>query len=206
MRKLTVKYEGICGKCSNGLEIGTEAMYEKTTGIFCVGCEPTDTEEIRAYRQAKLDRKSDRRQAWADSAVKKADAIDNSLNPYKDWNFITQPILVGHHSEGRHRNLLKRIHNKMDREMELRQKAQDHLNHVGAKARVKGDAERHYQAIADKMDTLVTVGSRIYDSCFREGTIVKVNKKTYTIKWDSGSTWTREKYFVRPLKEELQTA
>ena len=200
MRKLIVKYDGQCTKCNTDLEVGTEAMYEKTTGIFCVGCEPTDPEAVREYRQAKLDRKSDRRQAWAASAVKQADSIDKSLTPYKDYTFITQPILVGHHSEKGHRNLLKRIHGRMDKEYELRKKAENHLQHVGAKAVVKGDAERRYQAVRDKNDAALTVGSKVYDACFGEGVIKKVNKKTYTITWDkSGNTWTRDKSFVRPV-------
>ena len=58
MRQIEVKYQGECNKCGAVLEVGTQASYEKYTGIFCVGCEPKDTEEIRAYRQAKADQKA----------------------------------------------------------------------------------------------------------------------------------------------------
>lgn len=203
MRKLIVKYDGNCTNCGTDLLIGQEAMYEKTTGIFCVGHEPTTIESIREYRQAKLDRKSERRQSWADSAVKQADNIDKSLNPYKDYSFITQPILVGHHSEKSHRNLLKRIHGKMDKEYELRKKADLHLQHVGRKAIVKGDAARRDQDIRDKWDTIIFVGSKVHDFCFGDGIVKKVNKKTYTITWDkTGNTWTRDKTFVVPLERK----
>lgn len=203
MRKLIVKYEGQCTNCGVDLVVSSEAMYEKTTGIFCVGHEPTDPEAVREYRQAKLDRKSARREEWAASAVKKADNIDKSLTPYKDYAFITQPILVGHHSEKGHRNLLKRIHGRMDKEYELRKKADEHLQHVGKKAVVKGDAARRDQDIRDKWDTIIFVGSKVHDFCFGDGIVKKVNKKTYTITWEgSGNTWTRDKIFVVPLERK----
>lgn len=181
MRKLISKYEGTCSKCSIDLAIGQEIMYEKTTGVFCPGCEPTDPEEIRTYRQAKLDRKSDRRQEWADSAIKQADALDKSLDTYKDWNFITQPILVGHHSERGHRNLLKRIHGRMDKEMELRKKAENHLNHVGVKATVKGDAETARQARRDTVRAKIAIGMKVDTAIYGTGIVKKINKKTATI-------------------------
>ena len=181
MRTINVKYEGSCTKCGNVLEVGITAAYEKTTGIFCLPCTPINPEEIRTFRQAKLDRKSERRQVWADSAERQADAIDKSLKPYKDWNFITQPVLVGHHSEGRHRNLLKRIHGKMDKEMELRQKAKEHLNHVGAQARVKGDAETARQERRDAIKTRIAVGMAVDTAIYGKGIVKKINKKTATI-------------------------
>jgi hypothetical protein len=33
MRQITVKYEGQCAKCSQPLDVGTPAMYEKTIGV-----------------------------------------------------------------------------------------------------------------------------------------------------------------------------
>ena len=205
MRQITVKYEGECSKCGAVLPVSSQAMYEKTTGIFCVGCEPTTTDEIRKYRQIKLDRKSESRQDWANSARKKADAIDESLTPYKDFAFITQPILIGHHSENSHRNLLKRIHNKMDKEHELRQKAERHQSLVGRKAVVKGDAERNRQRQRENQDKIIGKGTKIFDFCFGNGTVVKVNKKTYTIQFESGSKFTRDKVYVK-IKSELGIA
>lgn len=196
MRKLIVKYEGTCSKCNNTLEIGTEAMYEKTTGIFCVGCEPTDTEDIRAFRQVKADRKADKYEGWAEKRINEANStLDYNRKHYTgDIAFNTQPGHIPIRAKVIAQN--DKAYESLNIAKKMEEKA-DSLRHV----RVKGDAERHYQAIADKVDTLVTVGSRIFDSCFREGTILKVNKKTYTIKWDSGRTWTREKYFVKPLSD-----
>lgn len=203
MRKLIVKYDGNCTNCGTDLLIGQEAMYEKTTGIFCVGHEPTTVESIRECRQVKLDRKSERRQSWADSAVKQADNIDKSLNPYKDWSFITQPILVGHHSEKSHRNLLKRIHGKMDKEYELRKKADEHLQHVGKKAIVKGDAETYRQARRDTTRSRIVVGMKVDTAIYGTGIVKKINKKTATIS-NCGCSQTFETTvdlsFITPLE------
>ena len=79
MRQITVKYTGECRKCGNTLIVGSQAMYEKTTGIFCVGCEPTDTEDIRGYRQERADRKADRYDEWAGKRETKATAAAQQL-------------------------------------------------------------------------------------------------------------------------------
>src|SRR3990167_9660667 len=92
MRQITVKYQGECGKCEQVLRIDTPAMYEKTTGIFCLGCEPKDTEEIRAYRQARADCKADRLEGWAEKREKKAKTDLNSFPSMRhDIAFNTQP-------------------------------------------------------------------------------------------------------------------
>jgi len=72
MRRIAVKYQGICARCGGTLEIGSDAMYEKYTGIFCIGCEPIETEDIRSFRQAKANSKADKYEGWADKREKEA--------------------------------------------------------------------------------------------------------------------------------------
>jgi hypothetical protein len=96
-----------------------------------------DTESIRAQRQERADRKASRLLTWAKSAEKKADQERAKHSGFSnDWQFITQPILIGHHSERRHRNLHARISKQMDKEMEG--------------VTVAGDAERKRQQNASR--------------------------------------------------------
>ena len=69
------------------------------------------------------------------------------------------------------------------------------LRHV----RVAGDAAKRDQAARETNDLVIRKGSTVYDVCFGTGKVVGVFAKSYRIKWDkSGSTWSRDKIFVRP--------
>lgn len=157
-------------------------------------------ERLRAIRQERLDRRSERLNARADRLERLADEQSDKLKPYDDYAFWTQPILVGHHSEKSHRRLRDRLSNAMDKSVqfakeaaELRQAAEPQ------KARIAGDAERRRQAERDALDKLITIGSRVMDYCFGEGTVVRIHKKSYTVKYDRGMQYSRDKSYFRPL-------
>jgi hypothetical protein len=194
MRKLTVKYEGKCAKCGATLEIGQPAMYEKRTGIFCVGCEPTDTEEIRHYRQIKADAKADRYENWASKREIKAKADLNSYPSMRhDCAFITQP---GHIPARTRMNCADdRAMKSLQVADELREKA-NNLRHV----QVAGDAERKRQRTREKLDSILKVNSRVHDFSLGDGTITKVCKKSYRIQFDRNFTCLIDKSYVIPLK------
>ena len=69
------------------------------------------------------------------------------------------------------------------------------------KVRVKGDAEKKRQLHRDKMDSVLSKGSRVHDFCFGDGVIIGVYKKSYRIKFDSGGTYARDKSYVTNLQE-----
>jgi hypothetical protein len=166
---------------------------------------PMTTEELRAYRQAKAGRRSDRLLKRAYNGKKQAEVLDKQLEPFaSDYAFITQPILVGHHSENSFRRLKERIHNKIDKSMTLRNEADDLIEraeYIRNNVSVKGDAERRRQAKRDANDKIIKVGSKIMDFAFGIGDVVKINKLTYTIKWDkTGMMFTRDKSYIKIIK------
>lgn len=195
MRKLIVKYQGECKRCGNVLEIGAPAMYEKSMGIFCLGCEPKEVEEIREYRQAKADIKANRYDEWAEKREKKAEAALNSFPSMRhDWAFITQP---GHIPARARMNAADdRAYESLDMAKEMRSKAES-LRHV----RVAGDAEARRQAARDKLDLIVHKGSRVEDICFGQGEVIGIYSKSYRVKFDGGFTRSRDKSFIIPLKQ-----
>lgn len=67
------------------------------------------------------------------------------------------------------------------------------------KARIVGDAEGKRQAERDANDKIIKVGSRVHDFAFGDGTVVRVHKKSYTVKYDKGFQYARDKTYVRPL-------
>jgi hypothetical protein len=150
-----------------------------------------DTEEIRRLRQEKADRKAARLRSWAGSAEKKAESIDASI-PH-DMQFWTQPGML---------RTKRKLRDRMDRgtrleihAQELREKADRIQNSV----RVAGDAERKRQAVREQRDQQISVGSQVEDLCFGVGQVVRINKKTYSIRFGSGSAYARDKSFVKPF-------
>jgi hypothetical protein len=192
-------YTYACGHTAEGKYAPSERI-TKCPDCYRKRFEGLSVEEIRGIRQEKLDRKSARRAGWVKSALKKADEIRAYTDKFRgDYAFNTQPANPNS-SFGRFRD---RINRRSDKEYELRQKAENHLSHVGVIAVVKGDAERRYQARRDANDLVIFIGSKITDIIFGDGVVIKKNKKTYTIKWDkSGNTWTRDKEYVKLIKKD----
>jgi hypothetical protein len=161
----------------------------------------TEIDAVRAERQAKLDRKIDRMRAKADRLERDAAPKMAEFNRLRqDYAWLTQPANPNTGFGKQRQRTVDRYGvglNMLAEAKELRERA-DALEKRPAV--VKGDAERERQIIADALDTVIVKGSRITDFAFGEGTVTRVNKKTYTVCWDrSGNTWAREKTFVRPL-------
>ncbi len=193
MRQLTVKYDGECRKCGAALEVGQVAMYEKSMGIFCVGCEPVDVEAIREARTAKAAVKADRYNGWAEKREHRAEAALNSHPEYRhDWAFITQPG----HIPARAAMIASddRAYESLQVASQMREKAANLLD-----IRVAGDAERKRQATREALDTLISKGSKVHDACFGNGEVIGVYSKSYRIKFASGFTCARDKSYVRPI-------
>lgn len=199
MRTIKIKYLSECKKCNTTLDIDTSAMYEKSMGVFCMGCEPKDTEDIRHYRQIKASLKAERYNGWAEKREKTAEAQLNSYPEIRrDIAFCTQPGRIPFRE--RMNMADDKAHESLKKAKEMRDKAES-LSHV----RVKGDAEKATQAFRDKQDTIINVGSKIF-TCFGNhyGTVLKKNKKTYTIQSDSGAVYPIDKTFVKPIREGLK--
>lgn len=148
-------------------------------------------EEIRKVRQEKADRKAARLREWAKKAEAKGEAIRGSVTT--DMQFWTQPGML---------NTKRKLRDRMDRGTRLEMHAQDlneKADRIASSVRVAGDAERKREEKRVVLDTLIQVGSQVQDFAFGVGEVVRVNKKTYSIKFRSGSVYAREKTFVKPI-------
>lgn len=190
--------QGICKKCNTV----TDAEWK----TLCRKCWRSQTpEEIRAYRQAKLDRKIARLRKGATSrdaqaTTKQSEFIENS----KDWAYVTQPNI--NTSKGRQFSRYReRVLNKYDAGIRLQIEADDkreyadYLEKTGAV--VKGDAERKRQALREEIDALVHVGDIVHSYHYQAVEILKKNKKTFTIKIvQTGSVFTIDKSYIEKPK------
>jgi hypothetical protein len=77
------------------------------------------------YRERR-ERRAERRRDWAAGREEKADAASKAAHAATAGIPFGQPILVGHHSEARHRNAVDRGYRQMERQAEHSQMAQRH--------------------------------------------------------------------------------
>lgn len=77
-------------------------------------------------RRERLERKVERREEWAAKAAARSSAAFGAAHAISDRIPFGQPILVGHHSEGRARRDAAKIHRGMDRAVEESKLAAHH--------------------------------------------------------------------------------
>lgn len=172
MRAITLKYAGECRKCGATLAVGTQAIYERRVGVFCLGCEPTDPEDIRAHRQEGADRKADKYDGWAAKRRARANAtLEHNERYTGDIAFNTQPG---------HIPLRARVIKQNDRAFEslavadkFTEKAAG-LRHV----RVAGDAERKRARLREGVLKWLKVGAAVQTGLYGRGVVLKINRKT----------------------------
>lgn len=68
--------------------------------------------------QERARRKSEKYESWASSRNKKSDQYHEASNEGREFLRLAEPIKVGHHSEKRHRALIQRNHDRMDKAVE----------------------------------------------------------------------------------------
>ena len=168
-------------------------------------------EALRAYRQGQLTKKIE---LWRQHAARldaQGQAIDARLKPYDDYAFWTEPIKIGHHSEQRHRRLRERLSTLMDKKLDLWKQARDlrdradRLERQGAT--IKGDAAQRREERREQVKTSgVGVGSRIHNAIYGNGVVTKVNKNTYTVRFDQGHSTTVDQAHVTPTGEKIDPA
>lgn len=101
-----------------------EQCGKETAGRFCCPeCEQAFQARAAAY-QEKLDNKRERLEARAFKFSKISDQAHVSADRMSSYIPLGQPILVGHHSEKRHRRDLERIHNGYRKSWEASKRAQ----------------------------------------------------------------------------------
>lgn len=190
MRQIEIKYTGNCKRCDTLLEIGIQAIYEKSMGVFCLDCEPKNTEEIRYYRQIKADLKAIKYEEWAEKRELKAQTQLNSYPEIRhDIAFNTQPGYIPFRAR------MIKSDDKAFESLQIANQFREKAARLGV-VRVAGDAERRRQKEREANDELVKQGSEVKDACFGRGVVVRVNKKTYTIKFASGGTYARDKSYI----------
>lgn len=171
-------------------------MNQQKTNNQEVSQSTEEIERLRAYRQEKADRKAARIRSWGESKLRQAQELEDSIPEYThDWAYITQPgHIPGRDKINRKQEKIYRLREEGKRQIEKAER----ISKYGA--RVKGDAERARELVREEQDKTIGKGSRVRDFCFGDGEVVRVNTKTYSIKFDHGGTYARDKTFVNLIQ------
>lgn len=80
--------------------------------------------------QERAKAKAERLSQWAANAEKKSNEYWKASNEGADFLSLGEPIKVGHHSEKRHRALIERNHNRMDKSVQFSKQAEEYESRV----------------------------------------------------------------------------
>ena len=106
------------------------------------------------------ERKLEKRRTWTESRQEKAKLAFQSADTISSGIPLGQPILVGHHSEGRHRRALKRIQSSMSSGVEHSEMARHHQEKAKGIERqlntsIFSDDTDAIECLQDKLDGLI---------------------------------------------------
>lgn len=91
--------------------------------------------------QARAKARAERYQDYADNAAKRSEEWSKKAMEGRDFLMLGEPIKVGHHSESRHRALLKRNTRRMDNAVAEMRKAESYESKIA-----------YWEEMADKID------------------------------------------------------
>lgn len=188
-RTIVTRYAGTCGDCGQPIAAGTEAQYGGRGRIACAGC---DLERVPAgpTTRERREARADRLRGWADSREAKGTARLEQADRIASVIPFGQPILIGHHSEGRHRRDLDRIQSNTRRGFEDTRKADemraraDNIE-AAAGAAIYSDDPDAVEQLRAKIDRLEAERAAInaYNKAARKGAVTAELLEALAPKW-----------------------
>lgn len=174
MRTLTAKWAGTCTGCAEPFDAGDTIRHEGRGLAYHPECESTG--ETGPTRREQRAERAKRLRGWADSRETKAGAAFETADQIAGMIPFGQPILVGHHSESRHRRDLDRIDNGMRRGVEHSRKADEmraraaNIEAAAGRAIYSDDPDAA-ERLAEKLATLEAERDRwkAYNASCRKG-------------------------------------
>ena len=168
---------------------------------------PATGEDLRAIRQAKIDRRKERLYERAERATARA-SKHNLSSVESDFLSLMEPVKVGHHSERPHRKLLDRAQTKMTKRCKEYSYANELIDRADSmqKAAIKGDAENARDKKRAAFDEKFKEGSIVFSYAWGDCEIIKMNKKSVRVRRKAtGSEFNGDKSRFELLsKEEIE--
>lgn len=145
--------------------------------------------------QERAKAKADRYQSWANSREQKSTEYCKASQEGKDFLVLAEPIKIGHHSEKRHRALIERNHNRMDKCVEESKKAQEHQSKA-----------EYWEGKADEINLSIPESLEYYEYKYEEAKMYHEGLKNGTIVKKHSFSLTYAKKNLNNMESKLKLA
>lgn len=146
-------------------------------------------------KQTRIDRyrgRAEKARSEADTRRKAADGMSSAIP-------MGQPILIGHHSEKRHRRDVERIHSNMDKSIEAGDKAEYYENKASA-------AENNNAISSDDPEAITKLKEKLLDMEEKRKAYKEFNKKARKEGTDPLESWQLSNLGqnIRSIKQRIE--
>lgn len=145
--------------------------------------------------QERAKAKAERYEKWAISAENKSNEYWKASHEGRDFLALAEPIKVGHHSEKRHRALIERNHNRMNKAVEESNKIEVHES--------KAD---YWNKKSSEINLSMPESLEYYEYKFEEAKMRHEGLKKGTIERSNSFSLTYAKKDVNKFEELLKDA
>lgn len=139
--------------------------------------------------------KAERYQQYADNAMQRSEQWCNAANEGREFLSLGEPIKIGHHSEKRHRALIARNANRMDKAVAEMQKAKSYASRIA-----------YWEEMADKIDLSMPESLEFFTFKLAEAKEKHQFLKDNPDKREHAFSLTYAKKAVNELEKKLQLA
>lgn len=202
MRQITNKYAGECAGCGTELPTGSLVWYERRCGIRCDACKPADTEALRAIREAGAERKAAKIEEWAAARERRSAAYQSRSDSLMgrdssgraDWALVTQPGYIPQRAQA------NRARERAWEESKIADSHRERAASLRSSVRVAGDAEAAREARREAARAWLCVGKVVRSPMWGSGVVVKINKKTLSMRLSDGRVRSEGLHWVKPVE------
>jgi len=140
-------------------------------------------------------KRAEKLQNAALNAEKKSDQYWEASNEGKDFLALGEPIKIGHHSEKRHRALIERNHNRMDKAVEFSKKAEEYESRVA-----------YWEEKANTINLSMPESLEYYEFKLEQATAKHEGMKNGTIERSHSYSLTYAKKELNDIESKLKLA
>lgn len=127
----------LTSKYGNETDVVIHNLVKQDNEFFYYSFIRCDGENSQSYATAK----AERYQQYADNAMQRSKQYWEASNEGRDFLALAEPIKIGHHSEKRHRALIERNANRMDKSVAEIKKAESYEGRIA-----------YWEKMANKID------------------------------------------------------
>lgn len=150
---------------------------------------------VKVEQQTYAERKAEKYSNASTNSIKKSNERFNAAQEGRDFLSLGEPIKVGHHSEHRHRALIERNNNRMD-------KAMEHLN----KAEEQQKRAEYWENKAQEITLAMPCSIEYFEQKLEKAIKYHSGLKDGTIEKSHSYSLTYASKDVKELKKKLEIA